>query len=280
MGPKADQLRALREAKLTGKISPRLGTEKLRKIVETKASMKTKPKASAAGQPKENPMMTFNSTNATAQSRPRTLAEQTPREQVDEILAKTAAGTMPPPPPFLDQTAGKTPEQLKAIIAENAKKGAKARATGPKLKATRTTAPMLPKNIEPAGKAILKEQTKMKTKAKNEKKAAKEVAAPKKVPTPAKTTAKPARQAPVAPKPKAATKPPVAGERADGLRAGSKLAKMLDFAAAAPRTEPEICKHIGGWAHCSATLGRVCKRVGAKMERKDGRFYVTLKKAA
>src|SRR5512146_1321619 len=72
--------------------------------------------------------------------------------------------------------------------------------------------------------------------------------------------------------------------RPDGLREGSQQAKLLDAAVAAGAegaTEAELCKKLGGWKKCASTLRRVCEKVGAKCVRtNDGRFVVTLKKAA
>jgi hypothetical protein len=71
--------------------------------------------------------------------------------------------------------------------------------------------------------------------------------------------------------------------RPDGLRTDSKQAKLLDAAVAAGAkgsTEAELCKKLGGWKKCAVTLRRVCEKVGAKVERADGRFVVTLKKTA
>ena len=65
--------------------------------------------------------------------------------------------------------------------------------------------------------------------------------------------------------------------RADGLREGSKQAQMLDLALdPAGVTEAAICKKLG-WEKCSATLGRVCDKVGASLVRKDGKFFATMK---
>src|SRR5581483_9945078 len=104
--------------------------------------------------------------------------------------------------------------------------------------------------------------------------------------TSTKTPAKTARKAPATPRAKKAAAPaakanartPVSA-RPDGLREGSKLAKLLDTAVAAGpagMTEADLCKKIGGWKACAVTLRRVCERVGAKCERKDGKFVVTL----
>lgn len=68
-------------------------------------------------------------------------------------------------------------------------------------------------------------------------------------------------------------------ERADGLRPGTKLAKLLDAAVGAGEagtTEKDLCKKLGGWKSCASTLGRVCARVGATIERKDDRFVVRM----
>lgn len=71
--------------------------------------------------------------------------------------------------------------------------------------------------------------------------------------------------------------------RPDGLKAGTKLAKLLDAAVdagAKGSTEAELCRKVG-WVKCMATLRRLCDRVGAKLDRKDdGRYVVVLKKAA
>jgi hypothetical protein len=79
---------------------------------------------------------------------------------------------------------------------------------------------------------------------------------------------------------KAPAKPEKAGDRSDGLKPGSKLAKMLDAAVAAGKdgiTEEALCKKIGGWKACAVTLRRVCERVGAKCAKVGGKFVVTLK---
>ena len=73
------------------------------------------------------------------------------------------------------------------------------------------------------------------------------------------------------------------GTRPDGLKAGTKLAKLLDAAVAAGTmgaTEAELCKKLGGWKKCRVTLRRVVERVGGKLTTVDGRLVVTLKKAA
>lgn len=206
-------------------------------------------------------MMILNAANATSHSRPATLADQTPREQVDQVLAQTAAGTMPPPPPFLDQTAGKTPAEIKAATVANAKKGAKARATGPKLSADRKTAPMLPKNIEPAGKAMLKDQAKKEAKVKKTKKAAR------------KAAAKPVRKvaAKKAPKPaaKKAAAPKAAGKAVEGLRPGTKLAIVAGLL-----TRKEGCTGadvLKATAWPSVSMPQQAKAAGLKLRKEKAK---------
>lgn len=66
--------------------------------------------------------------------------------------------------------------------------------------------------------------------------------------------------------------------RKDGLREGSKQAKLIDAALAAGKkgiAEADLCKKLG-WKRCAVTLRRVCARVGARIERVDGRFVVTV----
>lgn len=119
-------------------------------------------------------------------------------------------------------------------------------------------------------------------------KVAKVPAGAKALKAPPKAPAKPAGKE-AAKKPAKAAKgakaPTVAADfrnRPDGLRRGSKLALLLDAAAAAGKagaTEAELCKKLG-WKACAVTLRRVCDRVGAKCERKDGKFVVTLAKKA
>lgn len=93
------------------------------------------------------------------------------------------------------------------------------------------------------------------------------------------------RKAPRAPKVAAPAEgqPAAASSRPDGLRAGSKQALLLDAAVAAGSigaTEAELCKKLGGWKKCAVTLRRVCEKVGAKVERVEGRFVVTQKGVA
>lgn len=85
------------------------------------------------------------------------------------------------------------------------------------------------------------------------------------------------------PKAKKQPKAKPTGDRPDGLKAGTKLAKLLDAAVAAgPKgsTEDDLCKKLGGWKKCRVTLRRVVERVGGKLTTVDGRLVVTLKKAA
>lgn len=77
--------------------------------------------------------------------------------------------------------------------------------------------------------------------------------------------------------PKAKAKAKQAAQaRADGLRAGTKQAIMLDALIAAGDkgiTEDALCKKLGGWKACAVTLRRVCDRTGTKLENREGRFY-------
>lgn len=53
--------------------------------------------------------------------------------------------------------------------------------------------------------------------------------------------------------------------RPDGLRAGSKMATMLDMALRpVGATEAEICTAIG-WKKCRVTLGRAAKKAGCEL---------------
>lgn len=94
---------------------------------------------------------------------------------------------------------------------------------------------------------------------------------------PAKKAAKKtAAKAPAAPKKEKAPTAPAAGERADGLRAGSKQAIMLDMVSKPEgATEQELCKALD-WKKCRVTLKRVVEKVGAKMtsEKVEGRGTV------
>lgn len=65
----------------------------------------------------------------------------------------------------------------------------------------------------------------------------------------------------------AAAAPPVSGKRPDGLRVGSKEARMLDLvlqAGTAGITEAAICADLG-WKRCRVTLGRVCEKAKAEL---------------
>lgn len=101
-----------------------------------------------------------------------------------------------------------------------------------------------------------------------------------------KTASKPAEKAGKKPSAARAAEPRgrgrAAGPRADGLKPGSKLAKLYDAAVAAGAegvTEEQLSKKLG-WVKCASTLRRVCDRVGASIERKDGRFIVKRAKGA
>lgn len=54
--------------------------------------------------------------------------------------------------------------------------------------------------------------------------------------------------------------------RPDGLRAGSKMATMVDMVQrVSGATEPEICERIG-WKACMVTLRRACESAGLRLE--------------
>lgn len=101
----------------------------------------------------------------------------------------------------------------------------------------------------------------------------------------AKPAAAPRRKASAGPRKAPATPAPAAGERADGLRTGSKQAVMLDMVLSdTGATEAELCKALA-WKKCRVTLKRVCEKVGAslKSDKVEGRgtaYFATMTKKA
>lgn len=185
-------------------------------------------------------------------------------------------------PPF-----GGGRKATEAVTAANRKDETMAREPGPREKALREMR-SAKAETKPADR---KQKAKAALKAAEAPKAAKPGDKVVKVPAVAKAfslpnTAKKGRKAPGKPTkaPKRTKAPQPAGKterRPDGLREGSKGALMLDTAVAAGTkgiTESDLCAAIG-WKKCAVTLRRVCAQVGAKCERKDGKFVVTLKKA-
>ncbi len=79
----------------------------------------------------------------------------------------------------------------------------------------------------------------------------------------------------------AATPKATNGTRPDGLRTGTKNAILLDAAIAAGEkgsTWEALAKKVG-WTRCTWALKNVCKITHAKLTEKDGRVFVTPKKA-
>jgi len=198
-------------------------------------------------------------------------------ERIANVAARIRAGGTPD---FLNRWLTMTPEKLAeheaAILRQINRRNEPMSTPGPKEQAlraarTETTTPPATAAMKSAGKTAEPKESGVKKAAQ------------------AKQTLKKAAPAPKSAKPKKATaksaqtnaRTPVVA-RPDGLRLGSKLAKLLDAAVAAGpegSTEKDLCKKIGGWEACAATLRRVCARVGATCERKDGKFVVTLPKA-
>lgn len=94
-----------------------------------------------------------------------------------------------------------------------------------------------------------------------------------------KAMQKPAAKPPAAAKAPKATTTPAPGARADGLRAGSKQAVLLDLMLRPQGvTEAEACKELG-WKKCRVTMKRTAEKAGASLTTDKAGDGVTVFKA-